>query len=212
MRHSDLERIARRQGVTDERVLDAMGRVDRRGFVPAHLVREAGMDGPLPIGEGQTTSQPSLIGQMLQAAELTPDSRVLEIGTGYGYQTALLCHLAADVHSIERYASLAEAARANLAAAGLSARVAVGDGAEGLPDAAPFDAIIVSAAAEEIPGAWSEQLAPGGRLVVPVGGRDAQFVQVQRRQADGLSPPERLVGVRFVPLVRGPHPRSPGDT
>ena len=212
MRPSDLARVAQRQGVTDERVLEAMRRVDRRGFVPAHLAHEAGMDGPLPIGEGQTTSQPSLIGQMLQAAEIDPDARVLEIGTGLGYQTALLCHLAADVHSVERHASLAQAARANLAKAGLRARIVTGDGAEGLPDAAPFDAIIVAAAAAEMPVAWAEQLVVGGRLVAPMGGRESQFVEVHRRQAAGLGPPERLVGVRFVPLVRGPQPRSRGAT
>ena len=212
MRPSNLDRVARRQGVTDERVLEAMRRVDRRGFVPAHLAGEAGMDGPLPIGEGQTTSQPSLIAQMIQAAEITPDSRVLEIGTGFGYQTALLCHLAGEVYSIERYESLAETARANLAAAGLSARVEAGDGAEGMPDAAPFDAIIVSAAATEIPSAWGEQLVLGGRLVVPVGGREVQFVEVLRREPEGLSAPERLVGVRFVPLVRGAQPKSRGTT
>lgn len=203
MRRTDLSTIAARQGVTDDRVLQAMRDVDRRQFVPPHLADDAHVDGPLPIGQGQTTSQPSLIGQMLQAAEISRDDRVLEVGTGFGYQTALLCHLAAEVYSIERHDRLADAARANVASAGLSARIVVGDGGEGLPDAAPFDAIVVSAAASEIPSAWCDQLVPGGRLVVPVGGQGSQVVEVRRRVSGGLSTPERLVGVRFVPLVRG---------
>ncbi|MGM0818194.1 MAG: protein-L-isoaspartate(D-aspartate) O-methyltransferase [Actinomycetota bacterium] len=212
MRKRSLAETAAARGVRDARVLEAMRAVDRRDFVPAHLVDEAGRDEPLPIGDGQTTSQPSLIAQMLEAAEIGPHDRVLEVGTGFGYQTALLCHLAGEVVSIERHARLAEAARANLAAAGCEARVEVGDGHEGVPDAAPYDAIVVSAATSAIPDAWVASLVEDGRLVVPVGGRGGQVVEVWRARGGRLVDRRTLVPVRFVPLVRDDQSRSRGVT
>ncbi len=202
MRKRSLAEIAAARGVRDERVLAAMRVVDRRDFVPRHLADEAGRDEPLPIGDGQTTSQPSLIAQMVEAAEIGPEDRVLEIGTGYGYQTALLCQLAGEVVSVERHRRLAEAARANLSAAGCEARVEVGDGYEGVPDAGPYDAIVVSAATSAIPDAWVDSLVEGGRLVVPVGGRGGQVVEVWRARGGRLVDRRMLVPVRFVPLVR----------
>jgi len=202
VRKRSLAEIAAARGVRDERVIAALRTVDRRDFVPAHLVDEADRDEPLPIGDGQTTSQPSLIAQMVEAAEVGADDRVLEIGTGFGYQTALLCQLAGEVVSVERHARLAEAARANLAAVGCEARVEVGDGHEGVPDAAPFDAIVVSAATPAIPDAWVASLVEGGRLVVPVGGRGGQVVEVWRARGGRLADRRTLVPVRFVPLVR----------
>lgn len=193
---------ARRVGVSDPRVLDAVAAVPRGAFVPSAHAAEVDEDRPLPIGEGQTTSQPSLVAAMVAALELTGDERVLEVGTGYGYQAALLSHLAAEVHTIERHAPLAEEARQRLAAAGIEAvTVHVGDGTRGLPEHAPFDAIIVAAATREVPDALASQLAEGGRLIAPVGGAgDQQVIRYVRGHA-GLRPDQRLVPVRFVPLV-----------
>lgn len=198
---------ARAAGVHDERVLAAVAAVPREGFVPAHARPEAPRDRPVPIGSGQTTSQPSLIAKMLAALALTGHERVLEVGTGHGYQTALLTHLAAEVWSIERFAGLAEVARANLADQGISgAEVVVGDGTRGLPEHAPFDAIVVAAAAEQLPEALGAQLVEGGRLVAPVGPDGAQEVVVYTRREGHLEELERLTPVRFVPLVGGPLP------
>lgn len=198
---------ARRAGVTDPRVLDAVAAVPRDRFVPPASRREARLDRPVRIGEGQTTSQPSLIAVMLEALELTGDEKVLEVGTGFGYQTALLAHLAAEVHSIERFAALADAARENLAGCGLDdVDLVVGDGTRGLPAHAPYDAIVVSAAAVELPPALGEQLVDGGRLVAPVGPSGAQAVHLYERRGDVLVVRRRLTAVRFVPLVEGEVP------
>ena len=198
---------ARAAGVTDPRVLDAVAAVPREAFVPAHARAEAQRDRPIPIGSGQTTSQPSLIAKMLAALELTGEERVLEVGTGHGYQTALLAHLAAEVWSIERFAGLAEQARHNLAAAGIAGiEVVVGDGTLGLEDQAPFDAIVVSAAARELPAALAGQLVEGGRMVAPVGPDGAQEVVVYTVRDGQLEELGRLTPVRFVPLVGGPLP------
>ncbi len=193
---------ARRAGVTDERVLAAVAAVPRERFVPPGAESEAALDRPIVIGSGQTTSQPSLIASMLAALELTGTERVLEIGTGFGYQTALLAHLAAEVYSIERIASLAERAREHLAACGIEGvEGVVGDGTRGLPDAAPFDAVVMSAAAREVPAALAGQVTEGGRVVAPVGPDGAQTV-VRYTVRDGrLQDPERLSAVRFVPLI-----------
>ena len=199
---------ARRAGVTDRRVLDAVAAVPRERFVPPGAQSEAAIDRPIAIGSGQTTSQPSLIASMLAALELTGRERVLEIGTGYGYQTALLSHLAAEVFSIERLESLAVRAREHLAACGLDdVEVVVGDGTRGLPEAAPFDAIVISAAATEVPGALAGQLVEGGRLVAPVGPDGAQEVICYTARDGRLQDPRRLSAVRFVPLIADEEPR-----
>lgn len=192
---------ARQAGVTDRRVLDAVAAVPRDRFVPPAGRGEADLDRPVRIGEGQTTSQPSLIAFMLAALELTGDERVLEVGTGHGYQTALLAHLAREVHSIERFEQLATVARRNLAAVGLDVNVVVGDGTRGLPEHAPFDAIVVAAAAEELPAALGEQLAEGGRMIAPVGPPGEQAIHRYERRSGELVTVDRLLAVRFVPLV-----------
>lgn len=193
---------ARRAGVTDARVLDALAAVPRQRFVPPGAEREAMLDRPIPIGSGQTTSQPSLIAVMLAALHLGGHERVLEIGTGFGYQTALLAHLAAEVYSIERLESLALQARANLAAAGVErAEVVVGDGTLGLPTAAPFDAVVIAAAAPAVPGALVQQLTEGGRLVAPIGPPGSQHVLAYTVRDGRLRDPDRLSAVRFVPFI-----------
>ncbi|MEX1163102.1 MAG: protein-L-isoaspartate(D-aspartate) O-methyltransferase [Nitriliruptor sp.] len=193
---------ARRVGVTDERVLAAMAAVPRERFVPPAARSEADLDRPLRIGSNQTTSQPSLIATMLQALRLTGTERVLEVGTGFGYQAALLAHLVAEVVTVERHALLADRARGNLVAVGLAhVTVLVGDGTLGAPEYAPFDAITVAAAAPAVPPALAEQLAPGGRLVAPIGPRGQQVVVVYEYRDGQLVVVERLTAVRFVPLV-----------
>jgi protein-L-isoaspartate(D-aspartate) O-methyltransferase len=192
---------ARRAGVRDRRVLAALAAVPRARFVPADRSREVHLDRPLRIGSGQTTSQPSLIATMLCELELTGTERVLEVGTGHGYQAALLAHLAAEVHSVERHAALAVEARHNLGALGLEVDVVEGDGTRGLPEHAPYDAIIVAAATGAVPPALVEQLTDGGRLVAPVGGPDLQTVIVYERRGDELVELRRTTPVRFVPLV-----------
>lgn len=206
-REPRLVAAARAAGVTDGRVLAAVAAVPRERFVPEDARSEASLDRPIPIGAGQTTSQPSLIAKMLAALELTGTERVLEVGTGYGYQAALLRHLAAEVWSIERYAGLAEHARRNLADRGLDdVEVVVGDGTQGLAEHAPYDAIVVSAAAAELPAALAHQLVEGGRLVAPVGREGAQEVVVYTVTGGELVELRRLTPVRFVPLVAGPLP------
>lgn len=193
---------ARRAGVADARVLSAVAAVARWGFVPDDQRVFADDDRPLPIGEGQTTSQPSLIATMVAALELSGTERILEVGTGHGYQTAILTKLAAEVFSIERLASVAQRARANLVAAGMTRwHVETGDGTRGLPKFAPYGAIIVSAATRQLPGAFGAQLRNGGRLVAPVGESDAAQVRIYRARDGQLHPVGRLMGVRFVPLV-----------
>jgi protein-L-isoaspartate(D-aspartate) O-methyltransferase len=194
---------ARRAGVTDERVLAAVAVVPRDRFVPPGAERDAALDRPIPIGSGQTTSQPSLIASMLAALGLTGSERVLEIGTGFGYQTALLAHLAAKVYSIERLAELAVRAREHLAACGLeNVEVVVGDGTRGLAEAAPFDAIVIAAAAAAVPAGLVDQLVSGGRLVAPIGPSLGQQVVVYTARDGRLADPRRLSAVRFVPLIR----------
>lgn len=190
------------RGVRDERVLDAFRSVPREVFVPESLAADAYADAPLPIGEGQTISQPFIVAVMIQALELTESSRVLEIGTGSGYAAALLGRLAAEVFTVERHASLARDARALLARLGVgNVQVRHGDGTLGWPEHAPFDAILVSAGGPESPPApLLEQLAEGGRLVVPVGSPRLQELIRLRRTSDGFVR-EPLGEVRFVPLI-----------
>jgi protein-L-isoaspartate(D-aspartate) O-methyltransferase len=194
----------RRRGIEDERVLAAMGRVPRELFVTHELQWLAYSDAALPIGEEQTISQPYMVALICEQLALQGSERVLDVGTGSGYQAAVLAELAAEVHTIERIPQLAEAARANLAAAGYEDRVHlhVGDGTRGLPECAPFAAIAVAAAALEAPPALYDQLDPRGRLVVPVGGPDGQWLEVVVRTPEGPAV-LRTVPCRFVPLVAG---------
>jgi protein-L-isoaspartate(D-aspartate) O-methyltransferase len=193
----------REEGIRDEAVLSAMAAVPRHIFIEEALASRAYEDTALPIGFEQTISQPFIVARMIEALrDQKPLRNVLEIGTGCGYQAALLARLAKDVYSVERIAGLLEAARRNLRALRLSnLRLVHGDGALGLPEAAPFDAIIVAAAAPEIPGALLQQLAPGGRMIVPVGSADQALHLIERTSA-GFSE-RRLEAVRFVPLRGG---------
>ena len=187
--------------VKDERVLAALGAVPRDRFVPAELAGEAWDNVPLPIGAGQTISQPLVVARMCELLELTPADRVLDVGTGSGYHAALLARLAGHVWSIERHAELSHRAAANLRAAGVAdVTLVVGDGARGLPEEAPFDAINVAAAAwAAVPPALEEQLGPGGRLVAPVEDGDQRLCFVRRTEGGLVR--RSLERVRFVPLV-----------
>ena len=197
-----VERQLRRRGICDERLLNAMTRVPRHEFVSPQHWGKAYADHPVPIAEQQTTSQPYMIAAMIQAAQIKPEDRVLEIGSGSGYQTALLAELASQVFAVERHASLVEAAVSTLGHLGYrNTRIVTGDGSLGFPEAAPFDAIIVSAAAPGIPSALTEQLALGGRLVVPVGDTEQQILQLVQRYEDGTTGVRKLEGCRFVPLI-----------
>ena len=201
-RRAMVERQLRRRGIRDERVLEAMGQVPRHEFVPAELLREAYEDHPLPIGGGQTISQPYIVAQMVEALALQGGERVLEVGTGSGYQAAVLARLAARVHTIECDPSLARTARERLSRLGFGDTVEVieGDGSAGYATAAPYDGILVAAAAPDVPAQLIEQLAEGGRLVIPVGERDAQELRLIRKL--GGSPVVTKLGYcRFVPLL-----------
>jgi protein-L-isoaspartate(D-aspartate) O-methyltransferase len=191
----------RDRGISDPRILDAMLRVPRHEFVPQPYRVQAYEDHPLPIGDGQTISQPYIVALMLESLRLTPNDKVLEVGTGSGYVTALLGELASQVFSIERHASLAESARYLLATLGYTnVRVFTGDGALGLPSCAPFDAILVSAAALQVPPALLSQLRDGGRMIIPIGSPDSQQLQFIRI-VNGQAVNSFREPVRFVPLV-----------
>jgi protein-L-isoaspartate(D-aspartate) O-methyltransferase len=196
------EQIAAR-GILSEPVLAALRRVPRERYVPPALRRHAYEDRPLPIGEGQTISQPYIVAYMLEALGLRGGERELEIGTGSGYAAALLAGIAAQVYTIERKEELARTARERLAGEGLAnVELRQGDGTLGWPEEAPFDAILVSAGGPRIPEALEQQLAPGGRLLIPVGPeRDQQRLVRVTRAASGLCTEEPLTGVHFVPLV-----------
>ena len=202
LREEMVEHQLRRRGIRDERVLAAMARLPRELFVPAEELAAAYEDAALPIGGGQTISQPYMVALICEQLALRGDERVLDVGTGSGYQAAVLSELAAEVHSIERIPELAERARASLATAGRGERVRVhvGDGTLGLPGHAPFAAIAVAAAAPGPPPSLYEQLEPGGRLVLPVGGRFEQQLEVIVRTPEGPAV-RRGVTCRFVPLV-----------
>ena len=189
------------RGIHDRRVLAAMAWTPREWFLPPHLAGEAYDDGPLPIGNAQTISQPYIVG--LMTAELAPrrTSRVLEIGTGSGYQTAILAHLVRAVCTIERLPDLLVEAEERFRRLGLAhITTRLGDGAEGWPEQAPFDGIIVTAAAPAVPPALAAQVAPGGRLVIPIGDLAFQELVVVHRTASGFRE-RRAGGVRFVPLI-----------
>ncbi len=191
-----------RRGIADERVLGALGRVPRHRFLPERVRDEAYEDHPVSIGEGQTISQPFIVAEMtaLALSATPPLRRVLDVGTGSGYQAAVLAECGLEVVSLERLAGLAERARGRLAVLDYRVDVRVGDGSLGCPDAAPFCAIVVGAAAPEIPRALAEQLRPGGVLVVPVGSRGLQELTVVRRTPDGFVR-EGAGRCVFVPLV-----------
>lgn len=197
-----VERQLRGRDVVDERVLAAMEHVPRELFVPGELRRRAYDDAALPIGYGQTISQPYMVARICEALSLNGRERVLDVGTGSGYQAAVLAELAGEVHTIERVPELVETARENLEAAGYGDRVHchLGDGTLGLPDQAPYAAIAVAAAAPDFPERLYEQLEVRGRLVVPVGGRRGQQLQLFVRTPEGPAV-VRSVPCRFVPLV-----------
>jgi protein-L-isoaspartate(D-aspartate) O-methyltransferase len=208
-RQNMVETQLRARGIRDERLLNAMSEVPRHEFVEPQYRSQAYEDHPLPIGAGQTVSQPYIVGLMLELLRLEPSSKVLEIGTGSGYQTAILAKLAAHVYTVERHAELAREAEKNLSWLGLAnVTVVVGDGAQGLPVFAPFDAIVVSAAAGEIPGPLFTQLREGGRMIIPVGPPEVQELQLVRKR-EGKPLLTLLDGCRFVPLVSGG--ASPGS-
>lgn len=197
-----VERQLRIRGIGDERVLAAMGRVPRELFVPLEVRDQAYFDAALPIGFGQTISQPYMVALICQEAGIRPGIRVLDVGTGSGYQAAVLAEIGARVESIERIPELAELACANLAATRFSrvVTVHVGDGTLGLPERAPFEAIVVAAGAPEVPETLYRQLAMSGRMVVPVGTRRNQQLEVVVRTSEGPAT-ARSVRCRFVPLI-----------
>jgi protein-L-isoaspartate(D-aspartate) O-methyltransferase len=198
-----LARAIERTGLTDPRIVDALRQVDRRDFVPESLRRDAYSDRPIPIPEGQTTSQPSLIAHMIDAASPGPTDRVLEVGSGYGFQTALLAELAQRVVSVDRWPALVEAARKNLERNGVTnVGVYLGDGWKGWPEEAPYEAIVVSAAADEVPEALGEQLTEGGRLVIPVKRSRSDDVLLYTKETGKLRLVRVVTPARFVPLVR----------
>jgi protein-L-isoaspartate(D-aspartate) O-methyltransferase len=198
------ERLAeavRAHGVSDERLLAAIVEISRAAFVPPELVREAYLDRPLPIPHAQVTTQPSLIAQMVEALALAGGETVLEVGTGYGWQTALLARLAGTVWSIELWSDVAATARAHLERVGIAnAHVVVGDGTEGLPQHAPFDAVIVTAAFTGVPPPLAAQLVPGGRLVQPIGPGGQEDVILFEKRPEGLVEVRSIVPARFVRL------------
>jgi protein-L-isoaspartate(D-aspartate) O-methyltransferase len=197
-----VETQLRRRDIRDPRVLEAMAKVPRHEFVAQQNWPEAYADHPVAIGEQQTTSQPYIIAAMLQAAEIMPQDRVLEIGAGSGYQTALLAELAAQVFAVERHPALSAKAHSRLDRLGYkNVTLITGDGSAGLPESAPFDAIIVAAAAPRVPPALMEQLAPGGRLVIPVGDSEQQALKLARKDSSGAVTIRTLEGCRFVPLI-----------
>ncbi len=195
------------RGITDPRVLAALGRVPRHRFVPASLAPLAYGDFPLPIGRGQTISQPYIVALMSQWARVRPGEKVLEVGTGSGYQAAVLAELTEQVFTIEIKPDLARAARALLTELGYAqVKVRTGDGYRGWPEAAPFDAILVTAAAPAVPPALTAQLKEGGRLVMPLGEPRGEQTLGRWRKVQGELKQEESLPVRFVPLVRPPAP------
>jgi len=199
---ADLVSAARASGVEGELLLEAIAAVPRVEFVPPELAGYAYRDRPLPIPHGQVTTQPSLVAQMVAALELSPSDRVLEIGTGFGWQTALLARLAGEVWSVERWDDIARVARTHLERQGVdNATVVVGDGSAGLPEHAPYDGILVAAAFPQVPAPLAEQLAEGGRLVQPIGVGGAEEVVLFERRAGNLARRRRVTLAHFVRLV-----------
>lgn len=204
-RYEMVEQQIRQRGVTDARVLAAMRAVPREDFVPAELIDRAYEDGPLPIGEGQTISQPYIVAYMTEALKVEPLHKVLEVGTGSGYQAAVLSELVREVFTIEIVSELGRRAEAVLRAQNrTNVHVRTGDGYAGWPEEAPFDRIIVTAAPEEIPRPLLDQLAEGGLLVAPVGPQNApQWLTVVEKTGGGIVQ-RRTIPVQFVPFTRSP--------
>jgi protein-L-isoaspartate(D-aspartate) O-methyltransferase len=207
---ADVERMEfqlalRRRGISDQAVLRAMDEVPREHFVTADYVESAYADQALPIACGQTISQPYVVAYMTEQLEVRPQHRVLEIGTGSGYQAAVLSRIAREVVSIERFRTLADTARDRLKTLGYAnVTIVAGDGFAGAPDRAPFDRIMVTAAAEEIPEALIAQLAEGGKMVLPLGPRKGpQYIVKLTKEPHGELAREELIAVRFVPLLPG---------
>ncbi|MFZ0804292.1 MAG: protein-L-isoaspartate(D-aspartate) O-methyltransferase [Terriglobales bacterium] len=201
LRHKMVEAQLRARGIRDGRVLAAMERVPREMFISEEYWGQAYEDHPLPIGAGQTVSQPYIVAFMLEILALGGSEKVLEIGTGSGYQTALLAELAGQVYSVERIGTLAHSAEEILQRLGYrNVGLIVGDGSRGIAEQAPFDAIVVSAAAPQVPQPLLEQLGEAGRMVIPVGPADAQELILVRKQ-DGIGVITNLEGCRFVPLI-----------
>jgi len=200
-RRKMVETQLRARGIRDARLLSAMERVPRHEFVEPRYRDQAYEDHPLPINAGQTVSQPYIVALMLEILRLEPSSKVLEIGTGSGYQTAILAEICAHVYSVERHPQLAYEAQETLSRLGFTnLTLRVGDGGQGLPEYAPFDAIVVSAAAKQIPVPLFAQLREGGRMIIPVGPHEAQELQLVRKR-EGKPLITLLEGCRFVPLI-----------
>lgn len=203
-REAMVERQLRRRGIADAAILAAFAEVPREAFVPEGMAEFAYDDGPLPIGSGQTISQPYIVACMIDAAEVAAGMRVLEVGAGSGYAAAVLSRIAAEVIAIERHESLANEAGSRIAALGYdNCRIVAGDGTEGLPGEAPFDAILVAARGADVPEALKRQLAVGGRLVIPIGGEDVQQLRCIARTGDDEWTSHDIAAVRFVPLLQG---------
>jgi len=202
-REAMVERQLRRRGIGDERILDAFRAVPREAFVPADQRSQAYGDHPLPIGAGQTISQPYIVAMMIEAAAIGPEDKVLEIGAGSGYAAAVISRVARQVIAIERHSELAEAAALRLARLGYhNVRIVEGDGTRGWPAEAPFDAILAAASGSHVPQALVDQLAPGGRIVMPLGDPGAVQTLVRvTKAADGRLRQSELGQVRFVPLI-----------
>jgi protein-L-isoaspartate(D-aspartate) O-methyltransferase len=200
-RLSMVENQLRRRGIQDEGVLRAMGEVPRHEFIPEGNWKQAYEDRPVPIGEEQTISQPYIVAAMIAALQVGPEDTVLEIGTGTGYQAAVLSHLAKQVSTVERHAVLAEQAKLLFQKLGYAnIQVSIDDGSRGLPKYSPYDRIIVAAAAPSIPAPLLEQLRDGGRMIIPVGASDVQVLQLVRK-SHGENFTSSLEGCRFVPLI-----------
>ncbi len=202
LRRTMVEQHLQRRDIVDPRVLKAMEATPRHLFVPEALRARAYEDRPLPIGEEQTISQPYIVAFMTQALALKGTEKVLEIGTGSGYQAAVLAAMVPKVWSIEILEGVAAQGRRNLASAGVrNVELRVGDGYKGWPEAAPFDRVIVTAAPDHVPRPLVEQLKPGGRLVIPVGGQDEQQILIVDKSVDGKTTTKAVLPVRFVPMT-----------
>ncbi|MGC2474287.1 MAG: protein-L-isoaspartate(D-aspartate) O-methyltransferase [Candidatus Sulfotelmatobacter sp.] len=203
LRRQMVELQLRARGIADERLLTAMRRVPRHEFAPEQYRSQAYEDYPLPIAEGQTISQPYIVALMLEALALSPSDKVLEVGTGSGYVTALLAEMVSEVISIERHPVLADSARAQLATMGYQNLIVLaGDGTRGVPQFAPYDAIVVSAAAAELPQELVDELAEGGRMIIPIGTGDSQQLQFIYKETGEIKTRMREL-CRFVPLISG---------
>ena len=203
MREKMVETQIRARGVTDEKVIDALRRIPRHEFVPPAEKLLAYLDNPLPIGQGQTISQPYIVALMTEQLRVVPEDKILEVGTGSGYQAAVLAELAKEVYTIEILKPLYQQAKSTLEKLGYqNVKIRLGDGTKGWPEAAPFDKIIVTAGGLKIPDDLIQQLKEGGRLVMPVGERDEQMLVVGEKSGRILKTTE-IIPVRFVPLVEG---------